>query len=70
MTSEDPLSIAVAALSARNWRSFDDLEAETGLTRDRLIALKPEIEAELRLADPDVRVTSRTDLAPAGFEVG
>jgi hypothetical protein len=70
MTSEDPLSIAVAALSTRNWRSFEDLETATGLSRDRLIELKPKIEAELRLADPDLRVTSRMDLAPAGFEVG
>ena len=70
MTPENSLSIAVAALSTRNWRSFDDLQAETGLTRDALIKLKPKIEEELRRVDPDVRVTSRVDLTPAGFEVG
>jgi hypothetical protein len=49
--------------------SFADLEAESGLSRDQLIASKPDIETGLRTIDPDIRVVSRVDLEPQGFEV-
>ncbi len=69
MTRSKAIRVAVEGLSTRNWITFEDLESETGLTRDQILEIKPDIEAGLRREDPSVRVISRVDLDPEGFEV-
>jgi hypothetical protein len=66
----DPaIDAVVARLSRRNWVTFQELESEVGLTRDELIQIKPDVEASLRRQDPSLRLTSRIDLSPEGFDV-
>jgi hypothetical protein len=63
------IDAVVARLSRHNWVTFQELESEVGLTRDELIQIKPDVEAGLRRQDPSLRLTSRIDLSPEGFEV-
>lgn len=70
MSDTRAVRAAVAALSSRNWISFAELESKTGLDRDQILEIKPDIEAGLRQEDPSVRLISRVDLNPEGFEVG
>ena len=67
MTTTNLISRAAAVLQSRTFVSFDELEAETGLTPNELIARKSEIEDALRAIDPSIRLTSRMDLD--GFEI-
>lgn len=70
MPNTKAIRIAVEALSSRNWITFAELESETGLSRDQILEIKPDIEAGLRQGDPSARLVSRIDLHPEGFEVG
>lgn len=70
MSANEAIRTAAETLSTRTWMSFADLESETGLSRDQIIAHKAEIETALRRRNPDVRLTSRVDLHPQGFEIG
>jgi hypothetical protein len=63
------IDVVAAHLARRNSMSFDELESQTGLTRNELIAMKSDVEATLRRDDPRLRLTSRVDLSPEGFEV-
>lgn len=69
MADRAMIDVVVAHLARRNLMSFDELESQTGLTRDELIAIKADVEATLRQDDPTLRLTSRVDLSPEGFEV-
>lgn len=68
--TKSAVQVAVAALSGRSWITFAELESQIGLTRDQILKIKPDIEASLRRDDPAVRLTSRIDLHPEGFEIG
>ena len=69
LSERNRIQRAVGALTGTNWISFADLQKASGLSRDELIRNKQEIEQRLKAEDPDVFLTSRVDLEPAGFEV-
>lgn len=68
MARSEAIRIAAKGLSTRNWITFAEIESETGFTRDQILEIKRDIEATLRRDDPSVRVISRVDLDPEGFE--
>jgi hypothetical protein len=50
--------------------AFEDLTRVSGMSFSELIAHKSGIEHRFRATNPDLRLTSRMDLSPAGWHLG
>ena len=53
----------------KNFITFEELSNKLGVTINKIIELKNEFEKQLRLHDDKIRITSRVDLNPPGFEI-
>jgi hypothetical protein len=63
------IDVAVSAIGSRNFVSFEELATALEVSVDTVIANKSELEAAIRRDDNRLRLTSRVDLVPPGFEV-
>ena len=63
------LSIVLSLLELTSFAPFEKLTNETGLPYSSLIAMKPDIEKEIRRKEPNARLESLCHLDPPGFFV-
>lgn len=54
--------------ATRTFVTFEELKAGLGMPYDELILRKQDFEEILRTEDPKLRIVSRLDLNPPGFE--
>ncbi len=63
------LDAVVSAIGGRNFVAFEELAEVLDVPVDSVVGYKAQLEEAVRTYDDGLRLTSRVDLVPPGFEI-